>query len=132
MAGKYFSDIKIHLLTPLRIKKGNALEYQKIKIDHLLRSIFQRKKSLFDNEEVYSLDYAPHYAASVKALEYKPLYRKSERQGRKILMDGVIGEMAAIGLDKQSYELLRLGEIIGVGKQTVFGMGKIALMPLKS
>jgi len=119
------SDIKIKFLTPLRIKKGNKLKYDDITIEHILRSIYQRKQQIFENEEVYSLDYEPTYITSVKTFEYKPLYRKSDRQGKKMVMDGVIGEMAVLGLDRKSYELLKIGEIIGVGKQTVFGMGKI-------
>jgi len=43
------------------------------------------------------------------------------------VMDGVLGEMAVLGLDEKSYRLLKIGEIIGVGKQTVFGLGKIKI-----
>jgi CRISPR/Cas system endoribonuclease Cas6 (RAMP superfamily) len=40
-------------------------------------------------------------------------------------MDGIIGEIALTGLDERSYRLLKLGEIIGVGKQTVMGLGRV-------
>jgi leucine dehydrogenase len=30
-------------------------------------------------------------------------------------------------IDEESFNLLKLGEIIGVGKQTVFGLGKISI-----
>jgi CRISPR/Cas system endoribonuclease Cas6 (RAMP superfamily) len=40
-------------------------------------------------------------------------------------MDGIIGEIALMGLDERSYRLLKLGEIIGVGKQTVMGLGRV-------
>ena len=33
-------------------------------------------------------------------------------------------------IDKRSYELLKLGEIIGVGKQTVMGLGRIEVIDL--
>jgi CRISPR/Cas system endoribonuclease Cas6 (RAMP superfamily) len=46
-------------------------------------------------------------------------------------MDGVLGEIAVLGIDQKSYELLKLGEIIGVGKQTTFGMGKIKIEEVK-
>ena len=36
-----------------------------------------------------------------------------------------MGEATIKKLDKQSYELLKLGEIIGVGKQTVMGLGRV-------
>jgi len=123
----YFPNVKIKLLTPLRLKKGNKLKYTDITIEHILRSIYQRYKQIFENKNVYSLSYEPKYITSIKTLEYKPIYRKSDRQNKKIIMDGVLGEMAVIGLDEESYKLLKIGEIIGVGKQTVFGFGKIKL-----
>jgi CRISPR/Cas system endoribonuclease Cas6 (RAMP superfamily) len=30
-----------------------------------------------------------------------------------------------MGLDEESYRLLKLGEVIGVGKQTVMGLGRM-------
>jgi len=123
----YSPNLKIQFITPLRIKKSNQLEYRKIRVEHILRSIHQRQKQIFDDTLSYSLDYEPTYTASVKALTYKPLYRKSDRQGRKIIMDGVLGEMAVVGLDQRSFMLLKIGEVIGVGKQVTFGMGKIKI-----
>jgi len=38
--------------------------------------------------------------------------------------------MAIWDLDKRSYELLKLGEIIGVGKQTVMGLGRVEVEDL--
>ena len=127
----YHPNIKLKLLTPLRIKKSNQLEYNKINIEHILRSIYQRYKQIFEDTVVYSLDYKPTYITSVKVFEYKPLYRKSIRQGKRLVMDGVLGEIAVLGIDQKSYELLKLGEIIGVGKQTTFGMGKIKIEEVK-
>ena len=43
-------------------------------------------------------------------------------------MDGIVGEIAIMDIDKRSYELLKLGEIIGVGKQTVMGLGEIEVV----
>jgi len=36
-----------------------------------------------------------------------------------------------LDIDKKSFELLKLGEIIGVGKQSVFGLGKIRVENIK-
>jgi len=33
--------------------------------------------------------------------------------------------METIGLNQKTYEILKLGELIAVGKSTVFGLGKI-------
>ena len=44
---------------------------------------------------------------------------------------GVMGEMWISDIDEESFNLLKLGEIIGVGKQTVFGLGKISIGAVK-
>lgn len=36
-----------------------------------------------------------------------------------------MGKVTMSGLNKESYEVLKVGELLGVGKQTVFGLGKI-------
>ena len=43
---------------------------------------------------------------------------------------GVLGKIEYVDLDVMSFKLLKLGEIIGVGKQTVFGLGKIEVKEL--
>ena len=121
----YCPNIKIKLLTPLRIKKNNKLLRDDIDIEDILRSIYQREQEFKTGEKAFKLDYTPEYKTSLKLLEYKPLLRRSNRQGKRMNMDGIIGEMAILDIDKRSYELLKLGEIIGVGKQTVMGLGRI-------
>ncbi len=121
----YCPNIKIKLLTPLRIKKNNRFLTNDIDIEDILRSIYQKEQEFKKGEKAFRLDYRPTYSTTVKALNYKPLLRKSNRQGKRMNMDGIIGEIAVLNLDKRSYKLLKLGEIIGVGKQTVMGLGKI-------
>ena len=125
--GPCYPDVRVRLLTPLRIKRANALEYDTIRIEHLLRSIYQREQSICHGRTVHTLGYTPQLNAQVKALYYKPLYRRSDRQNRSITIDGVLGELAVLGLDRRSCELLKAGKILGAGKQTVFGLGKIKI-----
>jgi CRISPR/Cas system endoribonuclease Cas6 (RAMP superfamily) len=42
-------------------------------------------------------------------------------------MGGLMGEMIIMNVDKKVYSLLKLAEVIGVGKATVFGLGKIKI-----
>jgi len=118
-------NIKIKLLTPLRIKKNNRFLTDDVDIEDILRSIYQKEQEFKKGEKAFKLDYTPTYKSTLKALTYKPLLRKSNRQGKRMNMDGIIGEIAILEIDKRSYELLKLGEIIGVGKQTVMGLGRI-------
>ena len=118
-------NIKIKLLTPLRIKKHNKFLQEDVEIEDILRSIYQKEQEFKTGQKAFKLDYTPSYQSTVKALQYKTLLRRSNRQKKQMNMDGVLGEIAIVDIDKQSYELLKLGEIIGVGKQTVMGLGRI-------
>jgi len=126
----YCPDVKIKLLTPLRIKKNNKFLREDIEVEDLLRSIYQKSQEFERGEKAFKLDYQPTYKAMVKRLTYQPLLRKSSRQNKKLNMDGMIGEMEILDIDRRSYELLRLGEVIGVGKQTVMGLGQIEVEDL--
>jgi hypothetical protein len=45
-------------------------------------------------------------------------------------LGGLIGEIQIKGLNKESFEVLKEREQIGVGKQTVFALGKIEIEEL--
>ena len=126
----YCPNIKVKLLTPLRIKKHNRFLRDDVEIEDILRSINQKAQEFETGEKAFKLDYTPSYGTLVKALTYKPLLRKSNRQKKQMNMDGIIGEIAVLDIDKRSYELLKLGKIIGVGKQTVMGLGRIEVEDL--
>jgi len=122
---KYYKNIKLKLLTPIRIKKNNKFLKDNIELEDILRSIYQKYQEFKTGKKAFKLDYTPEYKTILKSLQYKPLLRKSNRQNKRMNMDGIIGEITLIDIDKRTYELLKLGEIIGVGKQTVMGLGKI-------
>jgi CRISPR/Cas system endoribonuclease Cas6 (RAMP superfamily) len=46
-------------------------------------------------------------------------------------LGGLMGEILINNADKEIYRLLKLGEVIGVGKSTVFGLGKIKVEEIK-
>jgi len=58
-------------------------------------------------------------------LHYKELTRRSNRQKSTMNLGGLMGEITIEGLNKESYEVLKVGELLGAGKSTVFGLGKI-------
>ncbi|CAA6815352.1 MAG: CRISPR repeat RNA endoribonuclease Cas6 [uncultured Sulfurovum sp.] len=124
-------NIKIRLQTPLRIKKSNKFLRDNVDIEDILRSIYQREQEVFYGKKVFKLNYEPSYVADIKLLKYEELQRQSNRQNKRMNMDGTVGEIAVMGIDEQSYKLLKLGEVLGVGKQTVLGLGKIEVEDLK-
>jgi len=123
-------NIKIRLQTPLRIKKQNKFLRDNVDLEDILRSIYQKKQE-FERIKAFKLDYEPCYTTTLKLLEYKSLVRNSSRQNKRMNMDGMMGEIAVMGIDERSYKLLKLGEVIGVGKQTVMGLGKMKVEDLK-
>ena len=122
------TNILLKLKTPLRMKKNNRFLKDDVDLEEILRSINQRESQLKGDASYVKLDFKPSYTVISKNLEHKTLVRRSNRQKTHMNMDGVIGEMVLAGVDAKSYELLKLGEVIGVGKQTVMGLGKIEVV----
>ncbi|RLA78787.1 MAG: hypothetical protein DRG78_14295 [Epsilonproteobacteria bacterium] len=120
----YSSIVKLEFLTPLRMKKDNKFVKDSIDLIDILVSINRRYYEL-TGEDFERLNVSKDYNIITKHLNYKELTRKSNTQKTKMNLGGVMGDMVITNIDKKSYELLKLGEIIGVGKSTVFGLGKI-------
>ncbi|CAA6826695.1 MAG: CRISPR repeat RNA endoribonuclease Cas6 [uncultured Sulfurovum sp.] len=123
-------NLKIKLRTPLRIKKNNKFLRDDVDIEDILRSIYQKEQEFNTGKKAFKLVYEPSYTTAVKALRYQSLVRKSNRQKQKLNMDGIVGEIVVMGLDEESHRLLKVGEVIGVGKQTVMGLGRIEVIDL--
>jgi len=118
--------IKLEFLTPLRIKKQNkfVLHQEEIGLNDILFSIHRRDLEL-QKKPFERVKFSQDIKIVSNNLKYQELTRRSNKQNTKMNMGGLMGEIILSGVDKQTYELLRLGEIIGVGKSTVFGLGKI-------
>ena len=120
-------DVKLSFKTPLRLKKDNKfLGAKEFKLEYLLNSIYQRYLKL-TNQKQTKLPFEPTYEVVEKNLRWKQLTRYSNRQKTKMNMDGLIGDIELKNIDEKNYKLLKLGEIIGAGKQTVMGLGKIEI-----
>jgi CRISPR-associated endoribonuclease Cas6 len=123
-------NIRLKFLTPLRIKKENRfLRGEEIELNSLINSIYQRQMKLL-NRDYKKFPYEIQGEIIRKNLKYKELTRLSSRQKTTMNMGGIVGEIEFKNLNKESYEVLKLGELLGVGKQTVFGLGKIKMEEL--
>jgi CRISPR-associated endoribonuclease Cas6 len=124
-------NISLRFATPLRIKKENRfLRSDEVELEGIINSIYQRQMKLMGRE--YKKFPYPIIGEIVKKdLQYKELTRQSNRQKTTMNMGGLMGEIEIQGLSKECYEVLKVGELIGVGKQTVFGLGKIEVKELK-
>ncbi len=118
-------NILVRFVTPLRLKRDNRfIRDKELELKDVINSIYQRKQKL-ENKELKKLDFKPKGDMLRKELKFVDISRYSNRQQTKLKIGGLMGEMQIKDIDEKSYKLLKLGEIIGVGKQTVFGLGKI-------
>jgi len=124
-------NIRLRLLTPLRMKKNNRfIRDGKITLFDMLNSIYQRKLQ-FTGQERQKLDFEVEGEIVSKHIKYKELTRESYRQQSKMKLGGIMGSMEIRGLNQKSYEILKLGELIALGKSCVFGLGKIKIEEIK-
>lgn len=115
-------DYEISLLTPLRMKQKNVLVRCEIDFKSFIRQIAMR----FENITGDAIDkFEVKFCRFEQDLHFYDINRYSNRQHTKMQFGGVIGRMRVFGLDERSAKLLQLAQITGVGKSTVFGLGKI-------
>lgn len=120
-------DITLQFATPLRIKKENRfVRGDELELSDIVNSIYQRQMKLLGREHK-RFPYSIEGEIVEKELKFVELTRQSNRQKTTMNMGGVMGEMKIKNLNKECYEVLKIGELIGVGKQSVFGLGKIKL-----
>ncbi|SFV74851.1 CRISPR repeat RNA endoribonuclease Cas6 [hydrothermal vent metagenome] len=124
----FAKDITLVFQTPLRIKKANQfIRDTNIELAQIINSIHQRKMKLLQ-KEYQKFPHKIQGNITAKELTYKELTRMSNRQKTTMKLGGLMGKIEIKNLNKECYETLKLGELIGVGKQTVFGLGKIGVI----
>jgi len=121
---KHSKIIKLEFITPLRIKKQNRFATKNIELLDILLSIYKRDLAM-QKLPYQRTDIDTNYKIISKNLKYQELIRKSNKQNTKMNLGGLMGEMVISDVSKEVYDLLKLGEVIGAGKSTVFGLGKI-------
>lgn len=121
-------DVFLQCATPLRIKKENRFaKSDEIELSDIINSIYQRQMKLL-GRPYKKFPYEIEGQIVKRSLQFKELTRQSNRQKTTMNMGGLMGEIEIRGLSKECYQILKVGELIGVGKQTVFGLGKIKIL----
>lgn len=122
----------VNCLTPLRVKLDNRL-YRDLPFHVLIRTALRRIAALeyaYNGEEP-DWDYAGlvERAKAVRVLHsqlrWRELFRYSNRQKAKVSLGGIVGEIDYAGDLREFMPILRYCEKVNIGKQTVFGLGKI-------
>lgn len=121
----FMQDISLEIITPLRIKKDNVyIRSDQIVLEDIVTSIYQRQMKLL-GREFKKFPYLICGDIVSKELHFKELSRYSNRQKTEMKLGGIIGHIMIKNLNPETYNILKVGELIGVGKSTVFGLGKI-------
>jgi hypothetical protein len=124
-------SLKISLHTPLRLKQNNKLG-KTLPFHVLIRACLRRITAL---EDAYGggepdLDYrglvqrAGQVTVSDSSIRWQKLSRWSNRQKREVSLSGLAGSITCQGELKEFLPILRYGQQVNIGKQTVFGLGK--------
>lgn len=129
------SDVSIKFITPVRVKSGGKL-CSKLNFTILLKNILRRLSliSMFygdDAEEempVFNVNDLIDNASKIKvrceSLGWVDVGRYSSKQKMAMQLGGVLGTIAFEGDFTEFMPFLRLGEILHIGKNTSFGLGK--------
>lgn len=108
---------------------------RRVEFHILIRSLLRRLSSLayFHHGWEPALDFTGliERAAAVRLVQDRTRWvdweRYSSRQDSKMNLGGIVGRVAYEGELDEFLPLLRLGELVHVGKGAVFGMGKIVI-----
>ena len=126
---EFYEDVTLKFTLPLRIKSKNRLS-KEVVLPILINSIHNRYMEL-KGKERSKLNYIVKGEIEKSSMRHLDLVRYSNRQKSRMRLGGLIGSISLKGVDKQTYAYLKLGEILGAGKQTVFGLGSYMLIPSK-
>jgi len=128
------SRVTVILETPLRLKHLNRLQAE-LPFHLLIRALLRRLAALYNRfgSGEPPLDYRGLVARAqvVKIassnLGWHDWRRYSNRQEQAMLLGGMVGEVTYEGELAEFLPLLRLAEMIHLGKATAFGLGKIRI-----
>ena len=132
----YFND-KVTLLfkTPTLIKVNGKYIKNNLEFSLLMRTLFRRLSTMaaFYGEEmsIYFNDYL-NKAEAIKLvnkdLEWNDWYRYSDKQNKKIEMQGFTGAVSYEGKIADFLPYLIYAQYLNLGKNTVFGQGDFELL----
>lgn len=115
----------IELITPLRFKQNGKFSKtidEKSLMDLIIRRIIM--VNALENNEVKIENLESNYRILNKHLHWEENERYSNRQNSKMSMGGIKGDISIKMLKDSILDFLIAGELLHLGKSTVFGLGK--------
>ena len=124
---KVVSTVHIKSLTPFILKQANRRLIKNISVEDILNSLYKRKAFFEEGDAYAKLPFIPSYEIISAKSSYQKTFRRSDAQGKKIPIEGYGVEIVLKNLDAKSYALLKYGEVVAVGNDTVRGYGRFLL-----
>jgi len=129
------TDFGLNFITPLRLQEnGRILPPEQVTARVLLMALVRRLCLILEFHAGIKPDYdfsrLSRLAEGVDAvnnLKWRYWERWSNRQKKKMTLNGLAGEIRLSGVPLEFYDLLRLGQWGHVGKNTTFGLGRYSL-----
>lgn len=119
--------LRIHLLTPLRLRRENRLVGQ-LNFEEFVRATLRRCRLLFPSfAQTLPTEGARQVETVDQDLRWRDWTRYSGRQGTAMKLGGLVGWIDFRGPWKEYWPLLRVAQRIHVGKAASFGLGRIRL-----
>lgn len=136
--GPLTAPVRLCFVTPTRLKFDNhygmEFTFRMLAFKLLRRTLELAYFHVPDAEVDWNFTALLTQAESVsirnQTLEWQDRHRYSNRQKSEMEMGGFVGELTLDGAVEPFAELLRLSEIVGVGKGTSFGLGKVSVCPV--
>jgi hypothetical protein len=121
---KGFDVVSVKSLTPFILKQSNRKLVKEVTLEDMLSSLYKRRAFFEEGKAHAKLSFTPSYQLLSSKSSYQKSFRRSDAQGKKIPVDGCSVELLVKELDDESYALLKYGETIAVGNDTVRGYGR--------
>jgi len=127
--------IRVHLMTPLRLKQENTLQTD-LPFHLLIRAALRRISALEiaygqEGQGEPALDYrglvsrAERVHLKESTLRWHEMGRYSSRQRQKVSLSGLMGSATYEGELAEFVPILNYASQVHIGKQTLFGLGKL-------
>ena len=122
------SQLELQFITPVRLTQGGRLQ-DEISCELLVRAILRRLHDLVpeaSSEQNHTdlLAAAQEIEVTKQELQWYDWERYSSRQKSRMKLGGLLGTATLAGNLTPFMPLLRWGELLHVGKNTVFGLGQ--------
>ena len=125
---------RLQFTTPLTVKYNGEF-LKEFQMESVVRSVKRRIYMLdcfegIDGEAAFDKNYVIPEIVRQK-VKQEGVRRFSSRSQSKMYLNGITGEVELEGLDRETLELLLVGELIHIGKNTSFGFGKYKIKKIK-